>query len=330
MGLANLVPGVSGGTMILAVGLYDDFIGALADLARLRPSRRGLTLLMFMGLGTAAALVSLAGPAVLLVTEARWVAYSLFIGMTLGGVPLIWRLCQPLGPRVFLAAAAMLAVMARLAFGSGTTQLPETTMVLVLVGALAASSMILPGVSGSYLLLILGLYDLVIGSLSSSALREDPAGSLAVIAPVVLGAALGVALLSNVLKAILARWSAVGHGALLGLLLGAVLGLYPFQEAVQPELARRGTRSALVMMAAGATPSEARERYPSVPADLDLLALRGKLAAAGVEPTRSALKRQASGLRSYKPGGLQLAASLTLLLAGFSTVWLSSARRTDS
>ena len=325
MGLANLVPGVSGGTMILAVGLYDEFIGSLADLVRLRFSRRALGFLGLMGLGAVAALVSLAGPAVYLVTEARWVAYSLFIGMTLGGVPLIWRLCQPLRPPVFLAAAVMLLLMARLAFGSDMTQLQASTPVIELArpermaiaGALAASSMILPGVSGSYLLLILGLYDLVVGSLSSSALREDPAGSMTVLAPVALGAALGIGLLSTALRSLLARWSAASHGALLGLLLGAVLGLYPFQEAVYPELVPRGTRSAILLVAAGSTPEEARERYPSVPAETDLAALIEDLEAAGVSPTRSSLKTRGSRSATFKPSATQVAEALALVLAGF-------------
>ncbi len=317
MGLANLVPGVSGGTMILAVGLYDEFIGSLADLVRLRFSRRALGFLGLMGLGAVAALVSLAGPAVYLVTEARWVAYSLFIGMTLGGVPLIWRLCQPLRPPVFLAAAVMLLLMARLAFGSGMTQLQASTPVLIFAGALAASSMILPGVSGSYLLLILGLYDLVVGSLSSSALREDPAGSMTVLAPVALGAALGIGLLSTALRSLLARWSAASHGALLGLLLGAVLGLYPFQEAVYPELVPRGTRSAILLVAAGSTPEEARERYPSVPAETDLAALIEDLEDAGVSPTRSSLKTRGSRSATFKPSATQVAEALALVLAGF-------------
>ena len=318
MGLANLVPGVSGGTMILAVGLYDDFIRSPADLGRLRPSRRALSFLAIMGLGATAAILTLSGPAVMLVTQARWIAYSLFIGMTLGGVPLIWRLCQPLRPPVFLAAAVSITLMAWLAFGSGAAKLPATTPVLVLVGALAASSMILPGVSGSYLLLIFGLYDLVIGSLSINALREDPAASLSVIAPVALGAVLGIGLLSNVLKVLLARWSAASHGALLGLLLGAVLGLWPFQEAVHPELTNRATRSAVLLVSQGETSAAARDRYPSVPADTDLVALVAELRAEDIAPTRATLKSRGSAVTFFSPHVSQVAMALALVLAGFS------------
>ena len=77
-----------------------------------------------------------------------------------------------------------------LALGLRDTALPQTALVFVLVGALAASSMILPGISGSYILLILGLYDVVVGSLRSEVLREDLSGALSIIVPVGIGAVL--------------------------------------------------------------------------------------------------------------------------------------------
>ena len=98
--------------------------------------------------------------------------------------------------------------------------------------------MILPGISGSYLLLLFGLYETVIGSLSRDELLGNTAASLAILAPVGVGAALGIGLLSNGLKRLLERSSRATHGALMGLLLGSVLGLWPFQEPVSRLLGR--------------------------------------------------------------------------------------------
>ncbi len=169
MGLANLVPGVSGGTMILAVGLYDRFIGAVAELSSLRWSRGMFVFLALVAAGLGVALVGLAGPAVYMVGHHRWAMYALFVGMTLGGVPELRRLAFPdFESRTGGAVAAVLgfAAMAYLAWAMSGTTLPHTTAVYVAMGAVAASSMILPGVSGSYILLIFGLYDVVVGSLS--------------------------------------------------------------------------------------------------------------------------------------------------------------------
>jgi len=314
MGLANLVPGISGGTMVLAVGLYDAFIGAVADVSRLRFTRQNVTFLGLMALGIGLAVVTLSGVAVTLVASHRWVMYSLFIGLTLGGVPELLRLSRPLAASTVVAFALGMAGMAALAWGLRGTSLPVNAVVLTLVGAAAASSMILPGVSGSYVLLILGMYDTVIGSLSAGELKADPGGALSIILPIVAGAVLGVALLANLLKALLGRWSGPSHGALLGLLCGSVFGLYPFRDAVHPELADRSTRKAIeALVVEGVEPAAVREEHGEALAADDL-------AAWGAEwegKTKGELKRASLELETFPPGGGRIALALALLALGF-------------
>ena len=312
MGLANLVPGISGGTMILAIGLYDRFIGAVADVSRLRLRRGTLVFLGALAVGLAAAVLLGSGIAVQLVAAHRWAMYALFIGMTLGGAPELMRLARPIGPFVVLAIIAGFAAMAWFAFQSGETVLEPTFVTLLGVGAAGAASMILPGISGSYVLLILGMYDTVIGSLSLSEVKDDPRASLAIIGPVVLGAALGIALLSNLLKTLLVRFSAPSHAALLGLLLGSVLGLYPFQESVHPELANRQSRKAIeavVLDSESVQDVAARTEGLSV-TDLELHASewRGK--------DKGELKRASLITRRFEPSGARILKALGLFALG--------------
>jgi putative membrane protein len=95
MGLANLVPGISGATMLLVAGVYPGFIGAIAEVTTFRFFARSLVLLAAI-VGTAAlAILLLAGSVKGLVEDHRWMMYSLFIGLTLGGVPIVWRMARP-------------------------------------------------------------------------------------------------------------------------------------------------------------------------------------------------------------------------------------------
>lgn len=94
MGLANLVPGISGGTMLLAAGIYTDFINAVAEVTTLRFRKRSLVLLASVGLAAGSAIILLAGVVKDLVVDHRWMMYSMFIGLTLGGIPVIWKLIQ--------------------------------------------------------------------------------------------------------------------------------------------------------------------------------------------------------------------------------------------
>ncbi|TDJ79946.1 MAG: DUF368 domain-containing protein [Planctomycetota bacterium] len=313
MGLANLVPGISGGTMILAVGLYDRFIGAVADVTRFRFSRANIVFLGLVGISVAAAFLGLAGIAVSLVSEQRWIMYSLFVGLTLGGVPELAKLCRPISVTVAVAVLTGVGVLVALGTRFSGMQLPETMPVLVVVGAVAASTMILPGVSGSTVLLILGMYELVIGSVSLSAVREDPGASLRVLLPVGVGAALGIGVLCNVLKVLLARFPAPSHGALLGLLLGSVYVLWPFQAPVHPDLAHKDVRKATVMILAGSDPEEVRAAHGDEFDDARLAALSEKWA--GRSPAE--LKDMGDALQHFRPTGRQVGSALVLLVLGF-------------
>ena len=322
MGLANLVPGVSGGTMILAIGLYESFIGAVAELTTFRWSRSLFVFCAFLGAGLVVAVLGLAGPAVWLVQNVRWVMYSLFIGMTLGGVPELVRLARPLNAGVWLAGALGLAGMAWLTFGSAGGNIEHNALSFAVIGAAAASSMILPGVSGSYILLIFGFYDVVIGSMSASALLDDPAASLKVVVPVGVGVVVGVALLSNVLKFVLARWSGPSHGALLGLLVGAVLGLYPFQDSVHPELANRSQRKAIEMLLEGAEASAIEAEHGVVFEAAEAERLRAQYGAIPADQRRGEFKRLGLELERYSPGLRRILGAIGLAVVGFLSTML--------
>jgi putative membrane protein len=112
---------------------------------------------------------------------------------------------------------------------------------LFLAGIAGASAMILPGVSGGYLLLVLGVYVPILAGIDAfkEGLKAADPGLLmdplfGVVIPVGLGVVAGVVGVSNILRALLARFERATLGVLLGLLLGAVVGLYPFQHGVAP------------------------------------------------------------------------------------------------
>ena len=247
MGLANLVPGISGGTMLLAAGVYPSFINAIADLTVLRIRPRPVIVLATIGGAAILAIGLLAGPTRTLVIEQRSLMYSFFIGLTLGGLPLVWRLARPVTSGVWLGAAVAFAIMVAMAFGTeaGGAKGAASMPLLFLSGLAGASAMILPGISGGYLLLLLGQYEPILGAIDE--LKQGLLGSagfdleriltsMNVVIPVGIGVFIGVVGVSNLFRWLLDRYEKPTLGVLLGLLLGAVVGLYPFQEAVAPKI----------------------------------------------------------------------------------------------
>lgn len=259
MGLANLVPGISGGTMLLAVGVYPHFIGGIAEVSTFtfRPKTL-LTLGCIVGSALMAVLV-FAGVMSELVVHQRWIMYSLFIGLTLGGVPLLWRMVTPADSTTVVTSIAGIAVMASMAAigpsGSGQAHVDvHAYPTYFLAGLAGASAMVLPGISGGYLLLILGQY---ITLLTAVAMVKDGLRggdldlilqAMHVLVPVGIGVMVGVVGVSNLIKMLLQKFERPTLGVLLGLLLGAVIGLWPFQHGVPPTEGStfRGDRVVLV------------------------------------------------------------------------------------
>jgi putative membrane protein len=246
MGLANLVPGISGGTMLVAVGIYRRFIDAVSDVTRLRLRMPTLGLLAVVVLAALVAIGGLSGVIAQALVDFRWGMFSLFIGLTLGGAPLLLRMTRPFNGAAYAGLASGAAAMLALALlqttaadgGSASTN----WLMLGVAGMAGAAAMILPGVSGAYLLLLLGQYEPIINAIKdavSAATQVDVGGVLAqfdVIVPVGIGVVVGVVVVANLLRFLLHRYEKATLGVLLGLLLAAPAGLYPFREGVPPKL----------------------------------------------------------------------------------------------
>jgi len=295
MGLANLVPGISGGTMLLAAGIYPRFIGAIAEITTLRFRAPSLAVLGSVVAAAAIGILALAGVVKDLVVHQRWVMYSLFIGLTLGGVPVVWRMARPADRSLRAGAVAGFLAMAALAFaqqsGAGASGGSGGHFALMFLAGLAgASAMILPGVSGGYLLLVLGQYVPILSGIDAfkEALRaRDVAAAMgpafSVLLPVGLGVVAGVVAVSNLLRWLLARYEKATLGVLLGLLLGAVVGLWPFQAGVAP-----------------------------VPGET---VIKGQLVTA---ENLAGIDEEDWPVRFFSPAGGQVAGALGLVLAGFA------------
>lgn len=246
MGMANLVPGISGGTMLLATGVYPRFIDAIAELTRFRFRRRSVLLLSCVIAAAGIAILLMAGTLKNLVVDHRWVMYSLFIGLTLGGLPVVWRLARPASAALIAGATvafALMALLAGLQAAGVVGQSGSNFLWLFFAGLAGASAMILPGISGGYLLLLMGQYVPILAAIdelkSALKLRDFAAlvdSSLSVVLPVGLGVVVGVVSIGNLLQWLLHHHQKRTLGVLLGLLLGSTVGLWPFQQSVPPQV----------------------------------------------------------------------------------------------
>ncbi len=250
MGLAFLVPGVSGGTMVLVMGFYDDFVSSIADATRLRFTKRNMIFLAIL-LGVAAlSFVSCAGLMHRLVANDKAAMYSLFVGLTLGGAPLMYRMTKPLNAKAMALVLVGFLMMICIAATKSDTPTrtdrsaeTETDEIRIefaygldlLAGVLSVSAMVLPGISGAYMLLVIGRYEAILAAIAAARRWAFSGGSegnlawLGVVIPVAIGVIVGIVTLSNLLKWLLRRHEKPTLSFLMGVLLGSVVGIWPFE-----------------------------------------------------------------------------------------------------
>lgn len=246
MGSADAVPGVSGGTIALILGIYERFIEALGTAlrlpfligsaegrARLRDAFAFLVPLV-IGVGAAYFLATrlLVGPTddpgLIRRPETAIFCFAFFFGLVLFSLREPWRRIRS-PALVHMVAALGGAVLAFVVSGLPyATQEPEPWM-LIYGGALAISVMLLPGVSGSLLLVVLGQYTTVARSVHDF--------NLEVLSLFLLGVVIGLALFVPLLRFLLRRFHDVTLAALTGLMAGSLRALWPWKESYDPKVA---------------------------------------------------------------------------------------------
>jgi putative membrane protein len=236
MGSADIVPGVSGGTIALVLGIYRTLIAqirmgstALGRMARLDVKggveRLGAVdwwFLLPLLAGIGAAVVTLARIISHLLEEAPQAMAGLFFGLVVGSVVVAWRLLAQRDP-TRLAVGVAVAVAAFVLLGLQGGEVTDPSLLAVFgAGALAICAMILPGVSGSFLLLMVGMYQYVLDSVNDR--------DVVVLVVLLAGCVVGLALFSQALHWALERHEDTVMAGLIGLMLGSLRVLWPWPE----------------------------------------------------------------------------------------------------
>lgn len=236
MGCADLVPGVSGGTVALILGVYERLIAALGALSR-RDTWRALlrgrlrevwfavdgVFLMSLAAGILTAVATLPILLERLLREQPTAVYAAFFGLIAASVPLVFGRIRRPRPALWWWAAAG-ASGAFVLVGASPAETPDAAWFLVLSGALGVSALLLPGISGAFILVLLGKYDLVLAALAGR--------DFAVLGVFALGMAAGLLAFSRLLAYLLARHHDVVMGLLAGVLAGSLRKVWPWQETV--------------------------------------------------------------------------------------------------
>ena len=244
MGAADIVPGVSGGTMAFILGVYETLINAIksfnVDAVRLALrfklgqlfDHTSFRFLVALGLGLLSAVLLLSSflSATMDDANGRVLLFSFFFGLVLASILTIGVKVRWSGSTA--ATFVVGTVAAFLIVNIVPAEANHSTPVLFVSGMIAITAMILPGISGSFMLLILGQYDYVLSAVSN---RDLP--------PVIvvgLGAVVGIIAFSRVLSYLLMRYYDLTVALLVGFMAGSLWKIYPWKDCLESDLDRHG------------------------------------------------------------------------------------------
>ncbi len=249
MGIANIIPGVSGGTMAVSMGIYDKIIHAVTHL--FSEFKQSMKVLVPIGIGIVLAIVAVARLIEYMFQVVPFQTNLLFIGLILGGLPAMWKKVKPHSIRIsyiiaFLLFFALVAGCASLEGSEGSAADLSFSLVNVVklmgVGVIASATMVVPGVSGSMILMILGYYEPVLGMVNQFVdhLKDfDVEGLISdcgVLIPFGVGVVVGIIVIAKIIEIIFANWPLLAYWAIIGLILASPVAILMMNQFGKLEL----------------------------------------------------------------------------------------------
>lgn len=249
MGIANIIPGVSGGTMAVSMGIYDRIIGSITNL--FKQFKKSVMTLLPYGIGMVVAIIGLSYFIETFFEKYPLQTGSLFVGLILGGVPILIKKVskKPSTERkskthgfdaisvvlfiIFFALIILLQIFGSDKKAKITLSVSVIQMVkLFIIGVIASATMVIPGVSGSMILLILGYYNPIIETINSTIKALSPWNfdtilhNVAILAPFGIGVLVGIFAIAKIIEFLLSRYEKRTYFAILGLVLASPFAIY--------------------------------------------------------------------------------------------------------
>ena len=237
MGIANIIPGVSGGTLALILGIYEEFIGAISHL--FSNLKKNICFLIPIAIGMVLAILSLSH-----VIDYSYKHFPIptclfFVGLVLGGIPMLLNKVK--GKKetkkissyiIFLLTFALVIVMAcsDLIFGEGlkvsfNNMNLISYILLFLVGIVAAATMVIPGVSGSLVLMLLGYYYPVIAVIKEFTKFKNLGENIIILGIFGIGILVGIFLISKLIEFLFKKYEVKTYFGVLGFIVASVIAI---------------------------------------------------------------------------------------------------------
>lgn len=231
-GIANIIPGVSGGTLAMTMGIYEDMINSISHI--FKDLKKNILFLLPIGIGAVISILLMSKLISNCLEDYPFPTTLFFIGLILGGIPLIARKVKdkeknPINFVLFFFTFSLVATMAFMSEGDFSVNLSNPSVLmyflLFLVGVLAAATMVIPGVSGSFVLMLIGFYKPIVKIVSDLTNTSHIIHNLLILIPFGVGIIVGIIAVAKLIEFLFQKFETATYYAILGFVFASFIGL---------------------------------------------------------------------------------------------------------
>lgn len=235
IGVANIIPGVSGGTLAITLGIYEKLIGIISHF--FKNIKENIKFLLPIIIGAVLSILILSNVISYSLEEFPLPTTLLFIGLILGGLPMLFGKIKK-GPKkgrqinllIFLITFSIVAIFGFMNTGNAAVDLSNLNLIdyilLFIVGMIAAATMIIPGISGSFMLMLLGYYKPIIDTIKTLSNFNDIGHCLTILIPFGIGVVVGIVLIAKIIEILLEKFPIKTYYGIIGFVLASIITIF--------------------------------------------------------------------------------------------------------
>ena len=229
LGVANIIPGVSGGTMAMSLGIYEELISIVSNI--FKKLKKNIMYLLPIGIGMIVSILTLSKVINYTLEKYEFQTILLFIGLILGGMPALMKKTDSKTftiKNIFISLICFSVVFA-LSFVSATDVEVSLDVInlsliikLLLVGILASATMVIPGISGSFVLMLIGYYKPIVNTLSNLTNFDSFIHNISILIPFGIGVLIGIVLIARIIEYLLKKKQTETYYGIYGIILSSI------------------------------------------------------------------------------------------------------------
>ena len=234
LGIAFIIPGVSGGSLAVLLGIYEELIEAISNFYKSFDSfKKYFTYILPIGLGALASLLIFARIIKIGLESAPIVTILIFLGLILGGIP---KLFKEVNTKIELKHLSLMLIgiiivllMLIIDKKSDSVSLVNLGVIdyfkLFVVGMIASATMVVPGISGSFTLMLIGYYEPILGVINNITSFNNLGDNLLLLLPFILGVVAGIILIAKLINYLLNKYRNATYFVIIGFVLASVISI---------------------------------------------------------------------------------------------------------